>query len=71
MSQHHTADNNAMLHDLGIEIRDLSDEFEQCQRALTALGNPTRLHLIVSMLQSAPCPQGLREDEITSPTNLS
>lgn len=71
MSQHHTADNNAMLHDLGIEIRDLADEFEQCQRALTALGNPTRLHLIVSMLQSAPCPQSLREDEITYPTNLS
>ena len=71
MAQDHIDNGDAMLRDLGIDIRDLAGEFEHCQRALTALGNPTRLHLIVSMLQAAPCPQGLRVGEITSCTNLS
>lgn len=53
------------------DIRTLADEFERCQRTLTALGNPTRLHLIISMLQAAPRPEGLRVGEITERTNLS
>ncbi|MBW3094766.1 winged helix-turn-helix transcriptional regulator [Bifidobacterium sp. 64T4] len=56
---------------VGADIRALAGEFERCQRALTALGNPTRLHLITSMLQAAPRPEGLRVGEITERTNLS
>ena len=37
MAQDHIDNGDAMLRDLGIDIRDLAGEFEHCQRAPTAM----------------------------------
>jgi ArsR family transcriptional regulator len=52
------------------EIAALAREFEQSQGILTVLGDETRQHLILAMMQSGSC-TGLRVNEIAQRTSLS
>lgn len=52
------------------EIRKLAEEFERTRKILTVLGDETRQHLILIMMQSGDC-TGLRVEEIATRTNLS
>lgn len=52
------------------EIDQLSQEFRRCQKLLTALGDETRQHLILEMMQIPDC-SGARVNAITERTNLS
>lgn len=52
------------------EIKKLSGEFKQCQKVLQALGDETRQHLILKMMQMGKC-DGVRVNEIAEKTNLS
>lgn len=47
----------------------LLKEFQQCQKALTAIGDETRQHIIISLMES-DC-SGIRVGEITKKTHLS
>lgn len=47
----------------------LSEEFEACRKAFIALGDETRLQIIVALLNSDS--SGIRVGEITDKTNLS
>lgn len=48
----------------------LSSDFASCTKILTALGDETRQHLILEMMQIGNC-SGVRVCEITEKTNLS
>lgn len=48
----------------------LAEKFASCARMLTAIGDETRLHLIMEMLRIGRC-SGVRVGEITTRTNLS
>ncbi len=52
------------------ELKKLAEEFEQSRKIMTVLGDETRQHLIVIMMQSGEC-TGLRVEEIAARTNLS
>lgn len=52
------------------DIKNLTDEFKQCQKILLALGNESRQHLILEMMQMREC-RGVRVGAITEKTNLS
>ncbi len=52
------------------DIMELAAEFAACQKILTALGDETRQHLIIEMMQMGEC-TGVRVGEITQKTNLS
>ena len=52
------------------EIDQLSLEFRRCQKLLLALGDETRQHLILEMMQIPDC-GGARVNAITERTNLS
>ena len=52
------------------ELKKLAEEFEQSRKVLTVLGDETRQHLIVIMMQTGEC-MGLRVEEIAARTNLS
>lgn len=51
------------------DIKRLAKEFKACQKALTAIGDETRQHILLVMLESE-C-SGSRVVEITERTNLS
>ena len=51
------------------DIKRLAKEFKSCQKALTAIGDETRQHIMLVMLESE-C-SGSRVVEITEKTNLS
>ncbi|MGM9567828.1 MAG: hypothetical protein ACI3W6_06585 [Clostridia bacterium] len=51
-------------------IRVLAEEFKDCQKTLTALGDETRQHLILEMMQMGDC-DGVRVGAITEKTHLS
>ena len=51
-------------------IPELADRFEKCGRILTAIGDETRQHLILEMMQMGQC-TGVRVGAITEKTNLS
>lgn len=57
-----------------IEIRDqiseLAERFAACSDILTAIGDETRLHIILATMTSGKC-EGLRVGEITKMSNLS
>ncbi|RSX56945.1 ArsR/SmtB family transcription factor [Bifidobacterium samirii] len=57
--------------DIGGEIARLSELIARCQPAMTALGDRTRQHIILSMMAAAPCERGLRVGEIAARANLS
>ena len=48
----------------------LAEKFASCVGMLTAIGDETRLHLIMEMLRIGRC-SGVRVGEITTRTNLS
>lgn len=52
------------------DIHDLAREFRACSKALLALGDENRQHLILEMMQMGQC-NGVRVGEITAKTNLS
>ena len=52
------------------DIQRLAAEFKRCQKTLLALGDETRQHLILEMMQLGEC-NGVRVGEITRKTNLS
>jgi ArsR family transcriptional regulator len=51
------------------ELLQLANEFKGCQKLLIALGDETRQHIIISLLE-CDC-MGARVGEITKKTNLS
>lgn len=56
--------------DLQENIELLAGEFSACTGVLTAIGDETRLHIILEMMQMGSC-TGARVGEITARTNLS
>ena len=52
------------------ELHQLAQEFVDCRRVLAALGDANRQHLLLEMMQMAPC-SGVRVGEITQRTHLS
>ncbi|MGN0572309.1 MAG: ArsR/SmtB family transcription factor [Acutalibacteraceae bacterium] len=52
------------------EINALAEEFKACQKALSALGDENRQHLILQMMKMGRC-SGVRVGEISKRTNLS
>ena len=52
------------------EIHRLAEEFRACERALQALGDENRQHLILEMMEMGKC-NGVRVGEITEKSNLS
>lgn len=52
-------------------IQSLADEFEACQKILTALGDEVRQHLILQMMSHGTDCSGMRVPEITELTHLS
>lgn len=52
------------------EIRQLAEEFENCQKILLALGDENRQHLMLEMLRMGQC-TGVRVGAITEKSNLS
>lgn len=52
------------------EIKALAAEFETCQKAMLALGDENRQHIILEMMQMQKC-HGARVGEITERTHLS
>lgn len=53
-----------------MDIRQLAEEFESCRKILLALGDETRQHLVLEMMQMNRC-DGVRVGEITERTHLS
>jgi len=52
------------------EIRELAEEFQNCRKILTAIGDSSRQYLILNMMQMGDC-NGVRVGDITAKTNLS
>ncbi len=52
------------------QVCTLADNFAECSKMLTAIGDETRLHLILEMIKIGKC-SGVRVGEITEKTNLS
>lgn len=52
------------------KISRLADQFAECSKLLTAIGDETRQHLIIEMMKIGKC-SGVRVGEITEKTNLS
>ncbi len=52
------------------EITLLAEEFQKCQKALLALGDVNRQHLVLEMMQMGEC-GGVRVGQITEKTHLS
>lgn len=51
------------------DIEKLAEEIKSCKNIVTALGDESRQHLIIAMMQACNC-NGLRVGEITERTNL-
>lgn len=52
------------------EIIELTESFATCRKMLSAIGDETRMHIILEMIKIGNC-SGVRVGEITSKTNLS
>ncbi len=52
------------------KIPQLAKSFSDCSKILTAIGDETRQHLILEMMQMGEC-NGVRVGKITEKTNLS
>lgn len=52
------------------DIRHLAEEFESCQKILTALGDNNRQHLMLEMMRMEHC-DGVRVGMITEKSHLS
>lgn len=58
------------MNTLEAEIQKLTEEFEDCQKLLVALGDESRQHIIFEMMKMKNC-SGARVGEITEQTHLS
>ena len=56
--------------DMREQVAALAEGFSSCRKMLTAIGDETRLHLILEMLKIGDC-RGVRVGQITEKTNLS
>lgn len=56
--------------DMRKQVAELAEGFSDCRKMLTAIGDETRLHLILEMLKMGQC-GGVRVGQITEKTNLS
>lgn len=56
--------------DMREQVAALAEGFSSCRKMLTAIGDDTRLHLILEMLKIGDC-NGVRVGQITEKTNLS
>jgi DNA-binding transcriptional ArsR family regulator len=56
--------------ELDDKLLTISNEFRSCQKFLTAVGDPTRQHIILEMIKMTEC-GGVRVNEVTARTNLS
>ncbi|MCI5650528.1 MAG: ArsR/SmtB family transcription factor [Fusicatenibacter sp.] len=56
--------------DVYMEAKAVSHKIQECQKILTAIGDETRQHLLIVMMQMDDC-RGVRVGEITEKTNLS
>lgn len=56
--------------DMRKQVAELAEGFSDCRKMLTAIGDDTRLHLILEMLKMGQC-GGVRVGQITEKTNLS
>lgn len=52
------------------EIQELSKEFASSRKLLSAIGDETRIHIIIEMMNCGNC-SGLRVNEITRTSHLS
>lgn len=52
------------------EVDKLADDFADCSKVLTAIGDETRQHIILEMFKMGDC-SGVRVGDITEKTNLS
>lgn len=52
------------------KVLKLAENFSACSPLLTAIGDETRLHIILEMMKMGKC-SGVRVGEITKQTNLS
>lgn len=52
------------------QLEQFSNDFAQCSKMLTVIGDETRQHLILEMMKMGKC-SGVRVAEITEKTNLS
>lgn len=52
------------------EIKMLADDLEKCQKLLTALGDESRQHLILSMMKMGDC-SGVRVVDVAEHSQLS
>lgn len=54
------------------QLKNLSDEFRQCSRALAAIGDETRQSIIIALIEGErECEKGIRVGELTKRTSLS
>lgn len=51
-------------------INNLSKQIKDCQSILTAIGDESRQHIIISMMKNGNC-NGMRVDDIAKNSNLS
>ncbi|MBY9080671.1 winged helix-turn-helix transcriptional regulator [Paenibacillus sp. HN-1] len=50
----------------------LAEEFRECKKALTAIGDETRQSIIIALIEGeSGCEQGIRVGELTQRTHLS
>lgn len=56
--------------DNAVKIKKLAQDFKDCQKILTAMGDENRLHLMIEMMQMGSC-MGVRVGDITERTHLS
>ena len=56
--------------EIGAELAQLAQDFEDCRKLLIALGDENRQHLILEMMQMGDC-HGVRVGAITQRTHLS
>lgn len=59
-----------MMENLSDKIEKVAENFSNCSKMLTAIGDETRQHLILEMMKMGKC-NGVRVGEITEKTNLS
>lgn len=52
------------------DIEKLAEDFKNCQKVLTALGDESRQHLLLEMMKMGKC-SGARVGDITERTHLS
>ena len=58
------------MKDIYADVENISKEFAECSKFLTAIGDETRQHMLLEMMKMKKC-TGVRVGEITKKTNLS